>query len=451
MSAVFLLPALFLGTLSHAQEDPRWEFESIPQDIELEDSVELWNGAEFDTGWVPSGSPLAVRFQIQSTGGADVEMEGQGFMGWPDGLTMAIDPIPNSGEILVDAALEAVTSIKFDIDIYSWESEIDRRGIDVEGEAEFTPFLLSGDVPDVVDVIFEGDTNELLEWSFTVFTGVDAQITVDLGPEAITSFQGSNWYVDGERLDSAGQEAWVEPLGEAYQDVQVEFVGSWQSSLDLVLNPVFSVCVDIIGCYDLVDTDIPIPLASDDFDQFFPSEVVAFPLPVMGDLPPRHDFGTIEVGQTATLELPIENIGALDLEGLAYTTGSTTFSVYPEYFQAGPAATDGIVLSFTPTEEGDFEGRIVLESNDPLEPAIEIPLLASAKLPVGDDSGTDGGSDGLANAGGGGSASPQVIKTVEGGCSCSNTGESGREAPMGLAVVLLGGLALLRRRSDGRG
>jgi len=449
MNALILLLA---GThVAGAQEDPRWDFSSEPQDIYLHDFVELWNDAEFDTGWVPSGSPLQVRFQIESTGGAEVQMEGEGNMGWPEGLTVALDPIVNSGEIVVDAALEAVTSIRFDVDIYSWESEIDRRGIDVEGESTFSPFLLNGDVPDIVEVVFEGDTNELLNWSFNVFTGVTAGITVDLGPQAVTTFNGENWYVEGERVDTVGQEAWVEPLGEAYQNVDVEYVAHWNSGLDLVLNPVFEVCVDIVGCWDLVDLELPIPLASDDFDQFFPTSTLAFPLPVMGDLPARHDFGTIDIGASAVLELPLENIGAMDLEGTVFIDGSGYFSVYPEYFQASAAATDGVVVSFTPGAEGDFEGTLILQSNDPLEPIIEIPLLASGKLPYSDGGSGDGsnmGGDDNASQGNGSRAQPQIVRTETGGCNCSTTGD--RSVPSGLAVLFLGGLALLRRRRDTR-
>ncbi|HCH61371.1 MAG: hypothetical protein CL927_06690 [Deltaproteobacteria bacterium] len=444
---------LFAGTtMAVAQDDARWEHQSESQDLLLRDYVELWNDSEFDTGWVPSGSPLAVRFQIESTGGAEVEMEGVGHMGWPDGLTVALDPIADTGEIIVDAALEAVTSIKFDVDVYSWESEIDRRGIDVEGQGLFSPFLLQGDVPEVVEVLFEGDTNELLNWSFQVFTGVSAGISVDLGPEALTTFTGENWYVDGERVDTVGQEAWVEPLGEAYQEVNAEFIGSWNSSLDLVLNPVFEVCVDLVGCWDLVDLDLPIPLASDDFEQFFPTTTLLFPLPVMGELPPRHDFGTIDVGSSAVLQLPIENLGALDLEGYSLVEGDPYFSVYPEYFQAGPARTDGVVVSFTPGAEGDFEGMLVLQSNDPLEPVLEIPLLASAQYVTTDNTSpgtnTDTTSESGTEASNGSRPQPQIVRTQTGGCNCSSA--PARGAPTGLLAFLVGGVAVLRRRRSHR-
>ena len=110
-------------------------------------------------------------------------MDGVGHMGWPDGLTMAIDPVPDTGEIIVDAALEAVTSIKFDVDIYTWESEIDRRGIDVEGEADFSPFLLTGDVPDVVDVALV----PVLEGTFEAGTVVGVSVEPSSGSPAPTT------------------------------------------------------------------------------------------------------------------------------------------------------------------------------------------------------------------------------------------------------------------------
>ena len=124
-----------------------------------------------------------------------------------------------------------------------------------------------GDQTSEFTIVTDGDT----------FTGVNAGFTVDMGPEATTTFYAKNWYVDGERLAEANRTVVVEPQGEAIQNVDIELVGAWNSSLDLVLNPVFQVCVDLIGCWDLVDMDIPIPLAGDDFEQFFPLQTLEFP------------------------------------------------------------------------------------------------------------------------------------------------------------------------------
>ena len=263
MSVSILLFAT--ATLAAAQDDSRWEHQSESQDVLLRDFVELWNDSEFDTGWVPASSPLQVRSRSSPRRCRCRDGRG-GAHGVARGAHRRDRPVPDTGEIIVDAALEAVTNIKFDVDIYSWESEIDRRGIDVEGEAFFSPFLLQGDVPEVVEVLFEGDTNELLNWSFG-FTGVSAGITVDLGPD-MTTFTGGNWYIDengstqlGRGLGGSARRG----LSGGQRRIH------WQLGvISIVLNPVFEVCVDLVGYWDLVDLDIPIPLASDDFDQFFP-------------------------------------------------------------------------------------------------------------------------------------------------------------------------------------
>lgn len=436
---------LALGTAAHAQETPPvFEFESEPIDIVLDDSVELYNNAEFDTDWVPSGSPLQVRFQIESVGGADIEMEGVARMGWPDSLTVSLEPVLATGEIIVDASLDAVTSIRFSVAGYEWDSEIDRRGIGVEGEAFFDPFLLDGSIPDEVQVLFEGAVNELLSYSFNVFTGVNAGFTVDMGPEATTTFYAKNWYVDGERLAEANRTVVVEPQGEAIQNVDIELVGAWNSSLDLVLNPVFQVCVDLIGCWDLVDMDIPIPLAGDDFEQFFPLQTLEFPLPVLAPPDEVIDLGTVYIGQIQNVEVPLENIGELDLLGTATITGSIYFSNYPTTFQAAPGVVDGVVVTFAPETEGQFEGTLLLASNDPLQPVTEIAFIADAVDPLGTSPTTPGGEDG--DGAGGSKAKPTVITTEVKGCKCSSTGDNGNMAGLGLFALV--GLALFRRRSS---
>ena len=148
MSVSILL--LATATMAAAQDDSRWEHQSESQDVLLRDFVELWNDSEFDTGWVPSSSPLQVRFQIESTGGAGVEMEGVGHMGWPEGLTVAIDPVPDTGEIIVDAALEAVTLAQVEAVWQTWI--LDAEPIEV--------MLKKGKAGEVeADAVADADTN----------------------------------------------------------------------------------------------------------------------------------------------------------------------------------------------------------------------------------------------------------------------------------------------------
>ena len=431
---------VLLGAPARAAGLDDLAYQSTPWPFVLQDEVSLYDGASFDTTWIPADSPLQIRFQILSEGGAEIEMEGVGYLGWPEGLTALIEPVANSGIIVVDAMLSAVTSIRFSVAGYSYESEIDRRGIAIEGESEFTPFLMSGDVPDSVSVVFEGATNELLNYSYNVFTGVSVQFSADLGPQATTVYDSPNWYLGGERVDTVGERAVFAPLGEPVQPVEAQLVGHWQSSLDLVLNPVFSVCVDIVGCFDLVDIDIPIPLAGDTFEQMFPPVAMEFPLPVLTPPPPVADFGTVEVGAVANVQIPLSNVGLLDLEGNAALFGSPYFLVYPGSFLAAPGTTDGLVLTFEPQAAGDFDGTLVLESNDPLQPRLEIQVIGTAVNPdQSDPSSTDGD-------GANGRAKPTVIESEVRGCGCAASPTDARGGLL-LGVAGLIGMLWRRRRS----
>ena len=60
--------------------------------------------------------------------------------------------------------MPAVTSLRFDVAGYAWEEELDRRGITVEGETVFDPFLLSGTSPDRAIVEFEGNRTQLIDY-----------------------------------------------------------------------------------------------------------------------------------------------------------------------------------------------------------------------------------------------------------------------------------------------
>ena len=412
-------------------------FESEPQAFQLEDSAELWNNSEFTTGWVPSDSPLQVSFAIESSGGAFVGMEGDGHLQWPETLVLDLVPMAETGWIVVDAALEAVTAIRFDVVGYTWEQEIDRRGLQVEGEGLFEPFLLQGDEPDIVQVDYSGSETELVSFDVSVFTGVSVNFTTNIGPEASTTFQGVRWWTEDGALAQSGATALIEPEGGAWQPVEATFVGRWTSALDLVLTPVFTVETPI-GDYELVSIDIPIPLGSDDFEQDFPATVLEFPMPILTPPVLEYDFGEVEVGRLVNWEMEVGNDGAMDLEGYIGLTGSPYFSSFPDAFLAGPGTADGVVVSFSPEAAGEFTGTLVLESNDPLNPVQEITVRGVAVDPEASESEGDGS---------GRRARAQVVET-EVGCGCGTTGTP---AWPGMLAVGAGGLVLLRRRRDHEG
>ena len=408
-----------------------YAWESEPQAVVLVDSTTLFSGSTFDTGWVPAGSPLAVRFQIEPTGGADVEMEGDALLWWPEGLNLGFTGTPGSGWLAIVAGLDAVTSVQFDIDIYSWESEIDRRGVDVDGEVQFDPFLLAGAAQESVTAVSDGISDELINFAYTVFTGVEVQFTVDMQPVATTTLSGVRFVADDSSLSREGESAIIDYSGLDSEEVQSTFTARWSGGLDMVLTPTFSVCI-FGSCTDLVTTDLPLAMAADDFEQDFPSEELSFPLPLLETDAVSYDFGELEVGALANLQVPIGNGGLLDLEGEVGMLGSTYFAVYPEYFLAGPGQEDGVLVTFGPESAGSFSTMLTLVSSDPGNPTYEIELTGTAVDPEGPDDG-----DQL-----------QTISAEVGGCGCA-TGTSGRPGALGVAL-LLAGVAFARRRGARR-
>ena len=96
-------------------------------------------------------------------------------------------------------------------------------------------------------------------------------------------------------------------------------------------------------------------------------------------------FTDIVTGTRATLELPIESrgVGDLVLESASLTSDSDSF------LSLGPLPTEpldrgqvGVLeIFYTPTEVRIGSGTLILESNDPDRPSVEIPISTSAISP----------------------------------------------------------------------
>lgn len=403
-------------------------YESDTQPVEIGDTAVLFTGSNVDTDWLPDGSPITVRFQILSEGGAAVDMSGSSYLSWPDGLNLGFEGEAGSGVLLVDAALAAVTSVRFDLFGYSWESEIDRRSVGVTGETTFDPFVLDGAATERVEVATTGASTEVVNYELEVFTGVSVDFTATLTPTGSTGFEGVSWWIGDSQISTEGGTTTLSAEPSASVLVEPIFVGAWDSALDLTITPAVSVCFPIYGCEEVASFDIPLSLASDAFEQAFPATSLEFPLPMLESGVSAYDFGEVMVGDLANLELPIANGGLLDLQGEIGVTGSTYFSLFPGEFYAAPDMVDGVVVTFAPESEGLFEGTVLLTSNDPWEPLVEIAITGTGVLPEEElDTGLPAEDDG------------KQVKTC--GCASGGHGVSGA-----ISLTVLAVLAARRRR-----
>jgi MYXO-CTERM domain-containing protein len=410
---------------------PVFAHQSDPVDLTVDDFVELFANAELDTGWQPKDGLLSVRFQVEADGGADVKMDGVSTLSWPENLNMELIPYEGTGFVDVLATLSVAVSLKFDIDIYSWESEIARESVGVSGGETFEPFLLEGSDNATLEFTSVGRAETVFEYYYDVITGIaSVGFYASLQPQNDTVFNGIGWLVGDQLVTQFDEPIVIEAEKQPAIDTTATYLSRWTNDLDLVFVPTFQVCIAVLGCYDWDITELGLDLATEEFEHAFPSVPLYFPLPVLDLDDAQRDFGSVEVGNLSNSEIPIENLGELFLEGTATIVGSDAFTVYPDYFLANEAATDGVVITFAPSDSGVVEASLLIESNDPTEPIKEIILRGEGFIEGVNSNGDVDGSSEL----------------VKSGCGCATPGGPG--AASGAALVLgLMGLAL-RRRED---
>ncbi len=432
-----MLASVFLLSSAVSTAQAAGTYSSTPQHVVLIDTANVFEAAEVDTGWLPSGSPLQVRFSILGEGGTDVVMEGDADLWWPTDLNLGFTPEVGSGELVADTWLEATTAIKVDVFGLSWEEVIDNRSLnDVAGELDFDPFVLDDSTTNRVELVSTEVGTELINYSLDIFAGVGLTFTASLAPQAVIGFEGLGWQTADQYLSSAWGTLTFAPLGQAMQEVVATFQASWDATLALILTPEIFLDAGWLGSYSVVRFDVPITLSSSSFVQDFPSTTLSFPLPVMRTDLESYDFGDLQIGELRNLNLAVFNDGLLDLEGATAMTGSTYFSAYPNYFLAGSGQEDGMVVSFNPQTAGEFEASLLLTSNDPSTPTREILLVGRALEPEVEPEPDDTGGEGNA-----------VIPSEVGGCGCSAS-RAGAGAWLALPA-LLALVSFRRRRAQG--
>jgi MYXO-CTERM domain-containing protein len=406
---------------------PAFAWESEAQDLRFEDEYDVFSAVEYDSGYLPADSPVAVRFFIDSAGGAYTQMDATSQLTWPDALTHEITGVPASGYFDLLCDLTAQAEIYFDIFGYTATIPVWSQNLYLhDSEEEFEPLLLKNGSPEGVSASSDGEVIGPFEYGFDVFTGVELLFALEGWPRASAALAGRRIETNGNNVFEADTTTRLDVPEEnpGWVDMTSTYVAWLDASLDIVLEPSMSVCVDIVGCFEVASFEIPVPMVGVSEERPFEPVLYQHPLPSI--LPPFNtaEVGEVAVGNLANLQVPITNVGLLDLEGYAWIEGDTQqFSVYPEYFYASPEATDGLVVTYNALAAGETSATLIIESNDPVRPRIEIPLRASGFNP--DTFPDDDGGDSVR------------VKT----CGCSSAPSGGLPALAGLLA-----LALVRRR-----
>jgi uncharacterized protein (TIGR03382 family) len=403
---------------------PAFAWESDPQDLLFADDTDVFGSVEYDSGNLPAGSPLSVRFFIHSDGGASTEMEATSNLEWPEALTHGLVGVPGSGLFQLVCDLQMQAEVDYDIYGFTGTYPAWSQRLYLHDQKPFDPLLLPGGEATRVEVSDDGDGIDTIHYPISLFTGVELDFTLDAFPRATGSLEGRRVETNGSVMDAEGGTALLEvpSANPGWIDMSSTYVGWLTSTLAVVFQPALSIGTPF-GSFEVARFDVPVDLVA--VDEEHPFAAVAYQHPLPSIVPPEmddYDFGHLDDGDLADLHVPAENVGLLDLEGTAHIEGDAAFSVYPEYFYASPGSADGIVVSFAPTTPGEHTALLVLESNDPVRPRLEIPLKGT-----GDD--TDVGVE-----------PSDEVKAHVSTCGCDAASGAG-PWPAALAA-----LALIRRR-----
>jgi hypothetical protein len=355
----------------------------------------LFDDIDLDSGWVPAGSPVQVRFGVAIGGSTEVGLGGTVVASWPPALSVMVPGRAGTGYVRINYGFEIIAQLRFDVEVagvrYTWDGDIPIPGIPEDlrlaGETVFDPFALPGaetrpvwvsDSTDEVRVLWL----DAIDWIIDI-PGVGGGFRLTAQAELDTGYQTDRVEVaDALPIIGEGESTLIEPPlpedpdGEtgfgANWDVVVHPEGTLQYDGTLILVP--EIYLQVVGTiFELELTEIPLRLVDTDSEIVFDDETVNVPLPDVEVQPARLDLGWSNVGQVNAQPVVFLNNGDAPLT-IEAETASAVFTADPPALTIEPHRTARVSMRFAPDRGGDFSEMFAFATNDPDEPSIVVLL-----------------------------------------------------------------------------
>lgn len=412
---------------------------------------------ELDTGWVPSGSPVQVRFRTAFVGHTALATRGQLQASWPEPMALEALGDPRGGTLESDYGVQFLSNVRLNLNTgpqtFQWEGnvpfvpQIDFRAT---ARATFDPWGFEG------VHLHSATARQMiaripLTDAIVRIPGISGGLSFEASGEIDTDWQATqiSFGLDADPITAMHRRT----LGRFGAGPSVEYQplleGTLAHRVSLHVYP--ELYVSLAGRrWTLPLADIPLPFGP------FVSAVRAGPsiarldLPDLGADTDTLDFGTVPVGQRVERTLYVGNTGNLEGRVIAGEgDGPFTIDVTPR--DLAPRSRIGVTVTFTPVTRGAEDRTVVLTTNDPDTPRIRVRVRGSAtgemvRPPVVTDAGVSDADAGDASVG-------VLMGAEDDGCGCRIAGANGRSgAPRGgWAIVALGcAVGLRTRRRRGR-
>jgi MYXO-CTERM domain-containing protein len=405
----------------------------------------------FDTGWVPSGSPLQVHLIAEIYASTHVDLGGQLVTSWPDALMLETPGTPGTGSLGIHYGVDVEADAKVTISIfgasYSWTGPIPylpQFDYQVDASSPFDPWAFDGVSVDgstmqatlaqISASDFIGISIPGLDGGFELDTKTDLKATYRTD-QIVVAYTDGTIVEDGPIYSETGKTRshGDAPLG-GFIEYDVHPEGSIVYDGTQHLIPAFY--ISTIGPdFSIPIADIPIPFSIHQSGWVFDPVRVHVPLPDIaieghgvhvqsGETPVPVHLGKIAVGEESSKQLRVTDKGEAALSAMLSTT-DPAFVLSDGVATISPGDDFDFLVTFHPTEAGEFSAEIQIASNDPDDPLTIIEVDGIA---------TDDDAD----------VEHADVKANPGGCGCEVAG--GSDAPSIFGAFAIGAVALRRRR-----
>lgn len=408
----------------------------------------------FDTYWI------GVEITLEGLANFGLVMEGESHIDWStrdgnDGVVyQTIEPLEGGNSIGIEG--EANFRVNFDIrqggvngsPVISVGLLSESVLFDVVTQ-DFVPFLLPGQTPSSESVTSDSqdgairlpfDLNILDLGVLSIGAGFEIvgypTVTSTISGESLATLHENDIF----EIDRTGRPTPIQ-LYEQAPELLLEsaYTARIQAFMGYVVTANMSFNITIFGI-DIFPLNIPLfnqtfNLFQGDETVHFPTLEYSHPLPMVEVPYDDIDVGAVTVGSSQTFTVPINNDGLLELVGLVGLVGDPAFGAAPPTISASAGSQDAVIITFSPNEEREYTGMLLLETSDPVVPLLEIPIVGVGKAPVSDDPFGGDNDDNPFETPGGSSLYSAC------GCASGQTGPT-RAAPLAGLLLLLG----LRRR-----
>ncbi len=396
-AALALCAALAFPSVSRAQDGCGEGFVGCAEaPIEYHHREGLPVEFDLDSGWVPSGSPIAVRFRAALVGNTRVDLAGRLVGGWPEPIALSAVGTPGQGNLSVDYGVQfsarARLSLPIDGTTVGWEGAlpfipmVDFRAMAARA---FDPWAWEG-------VNVAGRTMRVrvatisLTDSIIRIPGISGGFAFEAAGEVEANYRST-------RLDFGIS---ADPITASVSRVQgaftagpfVEFSPALEGVLGygVTIHVYPTLYVSLAGRrWNLDLADIPIRVPFSRAIRFDPS-VARLGLPDIQADVREVDFGEVTLGDFAERSFTLRNMG----EGAGRVVSARGDGPFALPSRSGPlpvASRSEVVVTFSPVRPGPVEGTVVVTTSDPDNPRVRVAVRGVGVEPPVVDAGVDAG------------------------------------------------------------